>query len=930
MRLKKLNWFAIALATGAVCVADASDNAAPTQTVYLSGKGPSTAVPWEFFCTKGRHSGIWTNIAVPSNWELQGFGDYDYGHVRAKHDEKGLYRHTFSAPEAWKGHRVRLVFDGVMTDAAVKINGQSAGPVHQGGFYRFRYDITDLLQLGQENVLEVEVSKVSADNSVEIAERQADYWVFGGIYRPVFLEIMPAEFIDRVAIHAGANGGFVANVFPAHVQRANRVVGRIETLGGEPVTEEFSAEVRPGAPKVLLSTTVREPELWSAEAPNLYVFRGALMADETRIHDVTERFGFRTFEVRAGEGFFLNGRRILLQGFNRHCFRPNTGRALDPEDSLADVHLLKGINANAVRCSHYAPDKAFLEYCDELGLYVIDELCTWQKPSLDPPIARKLVRELVERDVNHPSILFWANGNEGGWNFNVDDDYAKYDPQQRAVLHPWSDFRGIDTAHYRVYADHVRKLKGPSVYLPTEFLHGLYDGGHGAGLEDYWKATRDSKFGGGGFLWVLADEGVVRTDQSGRLDTDGNHAPDGVVGPYHEKEGSFDTVRDIWSPVQIPLKTLPTDFNGRLPVENTYSFRPLSDLQFEWSLLDFSKPEETPETGVRARGTVAGLSVAPGTTGHLDLPLPADWREAQALRLAAIDMDGRAVMTRVWPVPQRARLLEVAFDTPPSAGAVRVVGEDGFTVRSGRAEFQFSKETGLLLGATVDGKAVGLVNGPRLAAESDQAITVTNKGTTSVRAVDAGGSVVIEADHSAGLEHFQWTVKPGGVLQLDYRASLPAGGYHYAGIGFDLEDRAVQSKRWLGGGPFRVWNNRMRGPKFGVWENAWNNGVAGEVWDLPEFKGLFKDVVWMRLDLGAAAVTVGLADERALLAVLRPPNGSDPKRTLHAYPDADGLYVFNVIPGIGNKFHAPARVGPQSAPTPISEPIEGTLLLQFE
>ena len=159
--------------------AGGGSDAFATDIVYLSGQGPKTAVKWDFFCTQGRNSGFWTNIAVPSQWELQGFGDYDYGHAKTKHAERGLYRRSFRAPEAWRSRRVRLVFDGVMTDTAVKVNGRSAGPVHQGGFYRFRYDITEFLKFGADNLLEVEVSKVSADASVERAERGADYWVFG-------------------------------------------------------------------------------------------------------------------------------------------------------------------------------------------------------------------------------------------------------------------------------------------------------------------------------------------------------------------------------------------------------------------------------------------------------------------------------------------------------------------------------------------------------------------------------------------------------------------------------------------------------------------------------------------------------------------------------------------------------------------------------
>jgi beta-galactosidase/beta-glucuronidase len=171
----------------------------------LSGTDKDHTVNWDFFCTKGRKSGQGTTIPVPSNWEFQGFGAYNYGHDKVKNDEEGLYKHQFKLGANAQKKRVFIVFEGSMTDTEVKINGQVAGPVHQGAFYRFKYDITALVKNG-ENLLEVKVSKMSADASINRAERNGDFWIFGGIYRPVYLEIVPETYIDRIAIDAKANG----------------------------------------------------------------------------------------------------------------------------------------------------------------------------------------------------------------------------------------------------------------------------------------------------------------------------------------------------------------------------------------------------------------------------------------------------------------------------------------------------------------------------------------------------------------------------------------------------------------------------------------------------------------------------------------------------------------------------------------------------
>lgn len=145
-----------------------------TKKIYLSGTDKDHTVNWDFFCTDGRNSNTWTKIAVPSCWELQGFGTYNYGQDKNQSKEEGLYKKTFTVPFT-NTEKVFIVFEGSMTDTEVKINGNVAGPVHQGAFYEFKYDITPFLKQGASNLLEVKVSKQSADESVNRAERNGDF-----------------------------------------------------------------------------------------------------------------------------------------------------------------------------------------------------------------------------------------------------------------------------------------------------------------------------------------------------------------------------------------------------------------------------------------------------------------------------------------------------------------------------------------------------------------------------------------------------------------------------------------------------------------------------------------------------------------------------------------------------------------------------------
>jgi len=700
--------------------------AAPrTEIQYLSGRGPDDAVAWNFEVTGGRRAGEKTTIPVPSNWEQHGFGTYNYGQDDDKAQEHGLYRLQFHVPDSWRDRRINLVFDGVMTDATVTLNGRSAGPVHQGGFTRFRFDVTSLVKFGDgddhQNTLEVDVAKVSADVKTELAERGGDYWVFGGIYRPVFLEALPAQAIDHVAVDARADGSLFAEVTlgsPAgsRTDGLKLVPQRLEVQvideTGKPFGPPFFHMIPAGGSgRVRLEARVPNPKLWTAETPHLYTLRVSLTLGSATLHTTDVRIGFRTFEVREGDGLFLNGRRILLKGVNRHSFRPETARALTREDCYADARMIRGLNMNAVRMSHYPPDEAFLEACDELGLYVIDELSGWQKAH-GTPIGRLLVRELVERDVNHPSILFWDNGNEGGWNPALDGDFSLYDPQRRRVLHPWNLHDGLDTKHYVPFDQFAELLAGPNLVMPTEILHALYDGGGGAALEDYWKALTDSKVGAGMFIWDFADEAIERTDLNGKLDAHSTYGADGIVGPHFEKEGSYYTIRDVWSPVQFVAPVLDDHYTGTVTVSNRYDFTSLTACRFSWRLLKFADGK----VEILANGTAPSPNIAPHSEGQLQLQLPVNWTEADALSLTVAGSDGAELWTSVWSTTsaaarQSARLSRASGRK--SEPAAKQVG-DRIVLTAGETKAEFFAATGDLLSVSRGQQILPLPQGPRL------------------------------------------------------------------------------------------------------------------------------------------------------------------------------------------------------------------------
>ena len=261
---------------------------------YLSGTDNNHTVDWDFFCTGGRNSGYWTKIAVPSHWEQQGFGSYNYGRDYKTYgknarfaDEKALYKYSFVVPSAWRNKKIFIVFEGSMTDTELKINGKSAGEVHQGAFYRFKYDITNKLSFGTTNILEASVSKMSADASVNNAERLADYWILGGIFRPVYLEAVPKEYIDYVAIDAKADGSFAMQAFVKGINANRKVLANIVDAKGK-IVATVSSAVNSNDSLVELRTKISNALRWTSESPNLYKVIVSLKNGTSTVYETTE------------------------------------------------------------------------------------------------------------------------------------------------------------------------------------------------------------------------------------------------------------------------------------------------------------------------------------------------------------------------------------------------------------------------------------------------------------------------------------------------------------------------------------------------------------------------------------------------------------------------------------------------------------------
>jgi hypothetical protein len=572
------------------------------------------------------------------------------------------------------------------------------------------------------------------------------------------------------------------------------------------------------------------------------------------------------------------------------------------------VKLIKDMNMNAVRTSHYPPDTHFLEVCDSLGLFVLDELTGWHG-QYDTEVGTKLVSEMVGRDVNHPSILFWDNGNEGGHNPGLDPVFSKFDIQNRRVIHPWQVFNGMATQHYRAYDYGTGTYwHGHEIVFPTEFLHGLYDGGLGAGLYDYWELMWNNPRAAGGFLWVFADEGVVRTDKNGIIDTDGSHAPDGIMGPFHEKEASYYAVKEIWSPVHFEDKDLTSTFDGTLTIENRYFYTNLNQCSFSWRLAKMPLPNDNSKKS-EAKGKAVVSDLAPGHKGQLKLDLPKNWFTYDVLYVTASDPNQQELYTSSWPIALPERVVNELFTKDSGSKAVTVARVDTvLIVNAGTIQFTIGQKDGLLKRVVNVKGEIPFNNGPSLSAGKAIFKSVTTQMDGDTLHLDCSFD-----EKNSRMKQLIWTFFPSGraKLTLVYAPEQYDVDFEYMGVNFSYPENLVKGVKWLGNGPYRVWKNRMQGVELDVHQKEYNKTMTGVPPLLyPEFKGYHSNFYWAKIESGEQSFTVATSTEDVFLALFTPDQPSPVfSRVAPPFPAGD-ISFMQAIPAIGTKSNDSWDMGP--------------------
>lgn len=506
----------------------------------------------------------WDEMPVPGMWELNGYGHPVYKNVGWAwsgqyknnppfpadwHNYAGQYRRTFVLGDEWTGKDVFLHIGSATSNVRVWVNGKEVG-YSEDSKLEARFDITSFVKPG-ENLIALEIFRWCDGTYLE----DQDFWRLTGLARDTYIYSREKKRLEDVRVTASASG---EAVLYAEVSKGiSSVAFTILDPSGKEVASEtvaVSASNRSERGLPCVETTLQVPSvrLWSAETPTLYTLKVAVYDKKGQTESTSINIGFR--DVCVKDGYFLvNGKPVLIKGADRHEMNPYNGYVVTEEDMVRDIRIMKQLNINAVRTSHYPNDPLWYSLCDKYGIYVVDEAnieshgMGYGKESLahDPQfeIAHlERVKRMIQRDFNHPSIVTWSLGNEAGYGENFRKAYhmAKDMDSSRPVQYERADGgEGTDIA-CPMYFDYDRCEKylarrPAKPLIQCEYAHAM--GNSLGGFKEYWDLIRKWDQYQGGFIWDFVDQALWWTsDTEG---TDHVFVFGGDFNDYDPSDNSF-------------------------------------------------------------------------------------------------------------------------------------------------------------------------------------------------------------------------------------------------------------------------------------------------------------------------------------------------------------------------------------------------------
>nr|WP_315251104.1 glycoside hydrolase family 2 TIM barrel-domain containing protein [uncultured Flavobacterium sp.] len=581
----------------------------------------------------------WNELQVPSNWELNGYGIPIYTNITYPFDRNppfinhsdnpvGSYKRDFILPENWNKRHVYLHFEAGTSAMYIWINGEKVGYA-ENTKSPAEFDITKYVKAGSNSVA-VEVYRWSDGSYLE----DQDFWRLSGIDRNVYLystnDIRIADFFAKPDLDASYKNGSLnvevnlKNLSSVTINNQKLEAKLVDASGRNIFVKDLKVNFLANKIQTVnFAQNVSSPKLWSSEAPNLYTLLLTLKNENgSIIETVSSQIGFRKVELKGGQ-LLVNGVRLIVHGVNIHEHNPVTGHYQDEATMMKDIRMMKQLNINSVRCSHYPNNILWVKLCNKYGLYLVDEanieshgmgvegqsfmnpkthpayLPEWREAHLDR------IYSLVERDKNAPSVILWSLGNEcaNGPVFYDAYKWIKNRDNTRLVQFEQSKENANTDIVCPMYPtieymkEYAARKQVDRPFIMCEYSHAM--GNSSGNFQEYWDIIRGSKNMQGGFIWDWVDQGFETKDEAGRkywayggdlgsqnYTNDENFCHNGLVWPDRTPHPGAFEVKKVYQDILFE----PIDVkNGVIQIINDFGFTNLNQYSFKYQLLENGK-----------------------------------------------------------------------------------------------------------------------------------------------------------------------------------------------------------------------------------------------------------------------------------------------------------------------------------------------------
>lgn len=702
----------------------------------------------------------WSDITVPGNWEVQGFGVPIYTNTFyefAPHNPQppllpedipaGVYRRSFELPTDWDGSEIYLHVGAAKSGAYVYVNGKEVG-YNEDSKSPAEYRITDFVKPG-ENELALKILRWSTGSFLECQ----DFWRISGIERDVYLYSTPKLSLKDFNVKSTLDGEYKDGIFRLITSIVNRSAQKndikVEYLLEAPQGGKVASAVRNASIDGSSSMDVDFGEVritdalqWSSEHPNLYKLYITTYDNDGNVLEVVPfNVGFRSIEIKdtglrseSGRPYialYINGQPIKMKGVNIHEHNPYTGHYVTEDLMRKDFETMRRNNINAVRLCHYPQSPRFYELADEYGLYVYDE-ANIESHGMGYDLSRTLgnnpdwlaghmerTRNMFERNKNYPSVTFLSLGNEGGNGFNFYQTYRCMKDADSLMNRPvnyeraeyeWNTDMIVPQYPSADWFEQKGKEGTDRPVMPSEYAHAM--GNSTGNFVGQWDAIYRYPNLAGGFIWDWVDQGLYAADSLGReywayggdygkdVPSDGNFLINGLVNPDRNPHPALDEVKYVHQNVFIT----PVDIKeGKFSVMNRFYFTNLGGYKVSYSIFDGKK--------VLSRGDMV-LDIAPQACDTVTIKMPSSevlGNKECFINFSVTTMfdDGRGIPAGYEIAKEQIALSLMRPQEMPSLKGTKLsVGTDGtkMTVSSKNVEFEFDKDAGIVTSYKVKGR----------------------------------------------------------------------------------------------------------------------------------------------------------------------------------------------------------------------------------